>query len=282
VRRGDAATDLQRLIAGAVAQNSAEGDLLVVPDGLQELYLPYYAGRNNVASLTQAMAAGGGWPAACARLRGRVEQALASGYGALLAADAMRPAPAPPGEPPTMAERFRLAPEVVAGCYAPLAPMMTPLGLGAGLPAYSRIPAAQALADGPGWDFRRGRWGWRAQNAGPEAITAAGWALTPAADPAIISPPIALDAARYRAIELRLAATTASRDAQLFFLDASGRADEGRSLRWRLQAGPEPHTYRLELRGAPGWQGRLGGLRLDPVGAGDGGALTVEWIRLLP
>ncbi|MEI7772944.1 MAG: hypothetical protein WCI67_23340, partial [Chloroflexales bacterium] len=96
------------------------------------------------------------------------------------------------------------------------------------------------------------------------------------------SPPLEIDAARYGAIELRLAASTAARDAQIFFLAAGGQAGEGRSLRFRLQPGPAMHTYRLDLRGAPGWGGRVSGLRLDPVGAGDGGTVTVEAVRLLP
>ncbi|HMQ33586.1 MAG TPA: hypothetical protein PKD53_22835, partial [Chloroflexaceae bacterium] len=70
--------------------------------------------------------------------------------------------------------------------------------------------------------------------------------------------------------------------AQLFFRDAAGQVDEARSVRWRLEAGPGPHTYRLDLRDTPGWAGPVTGLRLDPVAAGDGGTVVVEWIRLLP
>lgn len=281
-RRGDAKTDLQRVVTDAIVQHSGAGDLLVVPDGLLELYLPYYADRTNVTSLNQAMTASGGdWPAACALLRGRVTQALESGYGVLLAAEAMRPIPAPPGEPPTMMERFGLTPGQVAECYAPLAPMMSSVGMGAGLPGYSRIPAAQAIADGDGWDFSRGAWGWRAANVGQSAISRAGWVQTPGVDPSMSSPLMDLAAERYGAIEIRMAATTAARDAQLFFLDPSGRADEERSLRFQLAPGGELHTYRLELRGAPGWSGQIGGLRLDPVGQGDGGTVTVASIRLL-
>jgi hypothetical protein len=93
---------------------------------------------------------------------------------------------------------------------------------------------------------------------------------------------MSIDAARYGTLELRMAASTAARDAQVFFLDGGGQASEDRSLHVQLQAGPAMHTYRLDLRGAPGWGGRLGGLRLDPVGTGDGGTVTVEAIRLLP
>jgi hypothetical protein len=282
-QRGDASGDLQRKITSALAARSAPGDLLVAPDGLLELYLPYYAGRENIVSLTQAMTASGGdWPAACAALRGRVELSLASGYAIIAAGDALRPAPAPPGEPPSMMERFRLTPDQVSACYAPLSPMFRGASLGPGLPDYRRIASAQELADGAGWDFRIGAWGWRAANVGSAALSAAGWTSIPGADPSLSSPPLAINAAHYGAVEVRLAAATAARDAQLFFLDAGGQASEERSLHFQLKPGPEMHTYRLDLRGAPGWSGRVGGLRLDPVGAGDGGTVTVESIRLLP
>lgn len=54
-RRGRMEYDRQRRIAAALAARSAPGDLLLVPDGLQELYLPYYEQRDNVLSLNQAL-----------------------------------------------------------------------------------------------------------------------------------------------------------------------------------------------------------------------------------
>jgi hypothetical protein len=215
-------------------------------------------------------------------LRGRVDLAISSGYAALVADEAMRPTPAPPGEPPSMMERFGLTPEQVGACYAPLAPMMAALNLGAGIPPYARIPSAQQFADGDGWDFTRGAWGWRAANIGSASVTEQGWAMIPALDSSISSPPLQIDVARYKAIHVRMAADTASRDAQIFFLDASGQADEERSLRWQLDSGPEMRTYRLNLGDTLGWGGQISGLRFDPVGAGDGGAVTVESIRLVP
>lgn len=281
-RRGDAERDLQRVTAAALAEHSAAGDLLIVPDGVLELYLPFYAGRPHVTSLNQAMRATGDWGAACQWLHTRIDTALASGYGVLIAAEAIRPVPAPPGEPPTPAERLGLDAATVAACYAPLQPALEPLTLAPGLAGYYRMPAAQTLADGPGWDFTRGQWGWRALNAEPAQSVLPGWALRPGVDPALISPPLSLATGRYRAIELRLASTTATRDAQLFFLDASGQTDERRSLRWTLAPGPEAHTYRFDLTDTPGWTGVVTGLRLDPVGAGDGGTVVVAWVRLLP
>ncbi|MCX7790762.1 MAG: DUF2723 domain-containing protein [Chloroflexaceae bacterium] len=281
-RRGDATRDLQRVTAAALAARSAPGDLLIVPDGVLELYLPFYVERPQAISLNQAMTATGAWPDACAWLHARIDTALGAGYAVLIAADAIWPLPSPPGEPPTPAERLGLNPETVAECYAPLQPGLAPLDLGPGLPAYYRLPAAQELAEGPGWDFTRGRWGWRVTGATPASSLQPGWALRPERDPALISPPLHLEPARFAALEVRLAADTAARDAQLFFLDRNGRADEARSLRWTLEPGPAAHTYRLDLRGAPGWEGVITGLRLDPVSAGDGGTVVVEWLRLAP
>ena len=282
LRRGDATRDLQRVTATALAAHSAPGDLLIVPDGVLELYLPFYVERPQAISLNQAMIATGAWPAACAWLHARIETALSAGYAVLIAADAIRPLPAPPGEPPTPAERMGLDPATVAECYAPLQPALEPLTPGPGLPAYYRLPAAQELANGPGWDFTRGRWGWRVTGAAPATSSQPGWALRPESDPTLISPPLRLEPARFTALEVRLAADTAARDAQVFFLDGNGQADEARSLRWRLEPGPAARTYRLDLRAAPGWEGVITGLRLDPVSTGDGGTVVVEWLRLAP
>jgi len=282
-RRGDAGRDLQRIAAAAVAAQSAPGDLIVAEDGLPELYLPFYAGRPNVFSLSQAMTAtGGDWEAACGLIRARIDAAQAGGYAVLIADAAIRPAPAPPGEPPTPAERLGLTPDTVAACYAPFAPALVPVDMGVGLPGYARMPSAQALADGPGWDFTRARWGWRAANVEPTTSALPGWAMRPLADPFVVSPPLSIDTARYSAIELRLATDTTARDAQLFLLDAAGQADEARSIRWELHPGPASQTYRLRLRGAPGWAGTISGLRFDPLGVGDGGTVVLESIRLLP
>ncbi len=282
IRRGDATRDLQRVRAAALAAHSAPGDLLIVPDGVLELYLPFYEGRPQALSLNQAMTAAGAWPAACAWLHERIDEALSSGYAVLIAADAIWPLPAPPGEPLTPAERMGLDPATVAECYAPLQPALESLVLAPGLPGGYRLPAAQELAHGPGWDFTRGRWGWRAINADPAMSDQRGWALRPGVDPALTSPPLHLEAARFTTLEVRLAADTVARDAQVFFLDGNGQADEARSVRWTLEPGPTARTYRLDLRDAPGWEGIITGLRLDPVSAGDGGTVVVEWLRLAP
>ncbi|NJN15349.1 MAG: DUF2723 domain-containing protein [Oscillochloris sp.] len=183
-QRGDPARDLQRQIAAALIERSNPGDLIVVPDGLLELYLPFYGGREQVAALTWAMLPGDGWPAACDRLQSRIEVALASGFAVLIATDAIRPTAAPPGQPPTMMERFGLTPDQIATCYAPYLPAATAMHLKADLPNYARIASAQELASGPGWNFIRSTWGWRAERVAFVTHDTQGWSLRPERDPA--------------------------------------------------------------------------------------------------
>lgn len=274
-QRGTAAYDLQRRIASALAQQSAPDDLLIVPDGLQELYLPYYEGRTNPLSLNHALfEQGNAWPAACAQVQGRIDAALASGAAVLVGAEVRAP-------DRRFLERFGLTQDQVASCFAPYVAGLAPVDLGAGLPAYDRLPSAQMLAEGAGWDFALGQWGWQAQQIGAARL-AGGWEFAPGIDPALISPPLRLDTARFQAIEVRMAAATAARDAQLFFLDEAGQADEARSLRWTLAPGTAAVTYRLPLQGQPGWTGIVTRLRLDPVSAGDGAWVRVEAVRLIP
>ncbi len=280
--RGDPTRDLQRRIAASLVDASNPGDLLIVPDGVLELYLPHYWQRDTVYSLNQAMTAGGGdWSVACQLIRRRIDTALMSGYAVFIADDARLPLPAPPDQPPTPAERFGLAAETVAACYTPFETMLRPLGWADDLPTYRMIPSATALAVGEGWDFRNGRWGWHATGVTTEAITATGWQMTPAIDPALLSPPVSFTLDRVTALEVRIATTTMARDAQLFLLDPAGQTSEELAVRFTLDRGSEMATYRIDLKGLTERLDRVGGLRFDPVGIGDGGTLIVESIRLI-
>ncbi len=281
-QRGDAGRDLQRQIAAALAANSQPGDLIIVPDGVLELYLPHYLGRTTVYSFNQAMAASGGdWSAACEDIQQRITIALTSGYAVLIAGEAQYPPPAPPGQPPTPVERFGLAPETVAACYTPVQPLLEPLPALDDLSPYQIIRRANDLAAGPGWDFRRGRWGWQISGVDADEQTVTGWRMTPTVDPALFSPPLLIAAADVAAIEIRLAATTAARDAQLFLLDPSGQTSEERSLRFTLDQSAAMITYRLDLADLPDPPDLIGRVRFDPVGVGDGGIVIVESIRLI-
>jgi hypothetical protein len=275
VRRGDAATDLQRRIARELGGHSRPADLLVIPDGLLELYLPYYEGHDNFLSLNQALFdANGNWEQACAMVRERADRALQAGAAVLIADEALRP-------PELLLRRHGLTQPQVDGCFALYQGTLQPLALEPGLPVYWRMPTGQELAEGDGWRFERFGLGWRATNVASEHFDR-GWRFVPGADPSLTSPLLDLVAGRYVAIEIRLANTTRAHDAQLFFAGSDGRIDEGRSVRWSLRPTSEAQTYRIDLAGQPGWAGTITRLRLDPVGVGDGGEIRMEWVRLLP
>jgi hypothetical protein len=273
-RRGDARTDLQRVIAQAVADGLRPADLALVPDGMLELYLPYYHAHANYLSLNQALFDNGGdWRQACGAVRQRIDAALQAGAAVVLADEVLHPA----GE---LLERHRLAQSQIDDCFESYRGALEPLGLPAPVPAYWRLPPAQALAERTGWRFTTFSAGWRAQNVTGERFDGS-WRFVPGVDPALLSPLLELDAGRYRAIEIRLANGTRARDAQLFYAGPDQAINETRMVRWTLRPGNAPATYLIDLRGAPGWDGTITRLRLDPVGLGNGGEIRVEWIRLV-
>lgn len=278
-RRGRMEYDRQRRIAAALAARSAPGDLLLVPDGLQELYLPYYEQRDNVLSLNQALFEhDGDWAAACRAVRQRITTTREHGFAVWI--DDVVLYPGSDRDETLLLERFRLMPQAVTQCFASYMPELSSQTI-AGYGIYHALPATQALLAGSGWDFAHSRQGWRASNIEHEHF-AAGWEFIPGIDPRLKSPPLQIDTRHYDTLVIDLAVTTEARDAQLFFYDEAGQIAEERSIHWTLQPGDEVITYRLELAGQPGWQGIVTGLRLDPVSVGDGGSVRVERVRLLP
>ncbi|WP_322816837.1 glycosyltransferase family 39 protein [Chloroflexus sp.] len=281
IERGAAERDLQQRIAAALAEISQPGDLIIVPDGVLELYLPHYWQHDNVYGLNQAMTASNSdWKAACARIQQRIEVTLTAGYAVIIADEAQRPSPAPPDQPPTPAERFGLNAETVASCYAPVQGMLRLAPLPTDLPVYRLIPRANEVAVSEGWDFRQGRWGWQVGGVEFDTLIKVGWHMIPSLDPMLISPPLLLTTADIEAIEVRLATTTTNRDAQIFVLDPAGQTAEDYSLRFVL-TGMEMTTYRLSFDEIRERLTQIGGLRFDPVALGDGGAVLVESIRLI-
>ncbi len=278
-RRGRMAYDRQRRIAAALAAHSAPGDLLLVPDGLQELYLPYYEQRDNVLSLNQALFEHeGDWAAACRAVRQRITITREHGFAVWI--DDVVLYPGSDRDETRLLERFRLTPQAVTQCFTPYMPELDP-HLVAGYGIYHALPAAQTLLERSGWDFAHSRQGWRASNIEHERFVT-GWEFIPGVDPQLKSPPLHIDTRRYNILEIDLAAATQDRDAQLFFYDEAGQVAEERSIRWTLPPGDAVITYRLELEGQPGWHGIVTGLRLDPVSVGDGRSVRVERVRLVP
>jgi hypothetical protein len=274
-RRGDPATDLQRLVAHELAARSQPADLLLVPDGLLELYLPYYEQHDNFLSLNQALFDNGDdWERACAAVRARVDTTLHAGATVYFSDETLRP-------PALLLERHHLQPAQVMACFAPYGGVLQFVPMPRSVPAYWRLTMSQERATERGWQFDSFSEGWQATNVQQE-LFAQGWHFVPGSDPALTSPLLDIDAARFTAIEIRMANGTAANDAQLFFAGPDGAISESRSVRWTLKPGSAATTYRIELAELPAWQGRITRLRLDPIGVGDGGQMRLEWVRLVP
>jgi hypothetical protein len=275
MRRGDPATDLQRLVARELAARSRPADLLLVPDGLLELYLPYYEQHDNFLSLNQALFDNGNnWERACAAVHERINTALHAGATVYLSDEILRP-------PALLLDRHHLQAAQVTACFAPYGSALQFVPMPRSVPAYWRLAMGQERAAGQGWRFDSFGEGWQAQNVQQE-LFAQGWHFVPGSDPALTSPLLEIDAASFTAIEIRMANGTAAHDAQMFFAGPDGAISEAQSVSWTLKSGPAAATYRIELDKLPGWQGRITQLRLDPVGVGDGGQMRLEWVRLVP
>jgi hypothetical protein len=274
-QRGDATTDLQRQIARELSAHSQPADLLLIPDGLLELYMPYYEHHDNFLSLNQVLFdAGDAWGPACATIQGRVDRALHAGAAVLIGDEVLRP-------PELLLRRHRLVQQQIDACFSVYQDAVQQLALAPSVPKYWRIATGQEFAQRDGWRFGRFGVGWQAANVADEQFDG-GWRFIPGVDSSLTSPLLELEARRYSAFEIRLSNATRARDAQLFFAGPSGQIEERYSVRWMLKPTSVPQTYRIALVGQPGWAGTITRLRLDPVGVGDGGEIRVEWVRLLP
>ncbi|RLT33855.1 MAG: DUF2723 domain-containing protein [Chloroflexi bacterium] len=268
--RGDAQTDLQRRIALAVAEASQPADLVLVPDGLQELYLPYYQHREHFLSVNAAIAAQGSWEAGCASIQESILQTHRAGAAVLLASDFLTPSE-------TMQQRYGLSPQAVSDCVADILPLLEDVPMPAGVPAHTRLPNAGALLSSDRWAVLTGTpLGWMWGNATPQPADA-GWQLGVSLDPSITTP--ILDRAMPKRVVMTIAATgTADRRGQLFVATALNQFDEAHAVAWTYGEGRQ--TIAIELGQISALPSRLIQLRIDPVADGAGGSVTLYGISL--
>lgn len=267
--RGDARRDLQRDIARAVAAHSQPADLLLIPDGLQELYLPYYEQRPHFLSINAVMAQSGAWAQACRTIHDAINQTQHAGAAVLMADDFLVPSL-------TMQQRFGLPPDAVRTCLASDMAAFEELTLPPPIPRHYLLPR-------PVIQLQRGAWrtlthapyGWVMQHA--RVLPDTPWVIAVDDDPAVISP--ILDMPLPDTIVIRMQADgTADQQAQLFVSDQIGQFSEAQSVRWTLRAGM--HDYTIDLRTIAQPPQRLVQLRLDPVGTGAGGSIHIAGLWL--
>ena len=279
-RRSDARQDLQRQLAEQVQRVSAPDDLIVVSGGVLELYLGYYEERRNVRTVNGAVfETDGDIPAAFARLREAIDTSLRADLTVLVQDEALRPIPDKNGVP-----RYPITQAQLDAFWQPYRAVFEPAVIYNAATHFWRIPSATSLAQQGGWRWQSFDWGWQATNAA-EARFEGSWCFNPQPDPILISPTVNIQAEKFRTLQVALRTTVRDQQAQLFYADAAGTMSDEHSVRWVLHGDGATHAYDVPLTNAPGWQGTVTRLRLDPVEFGDGTAATetcIESVRLLP
>ena len=99
-------------------------------------------------------------------------------------------------------------------------------------------------------------------------------------DPALSGPPLRLDAARYRRVEVRLRVSRAAM-AQLFWSTDFFATSEATSATFHTTIAGEFHTYTLDVAANPTWTGTVRSLRLDPTIL-PGVRIEVDYLRVVP
>lgn len=259
-RRGDAAFDLQRRISAAVRQVTVPSDLIIEPHGVLELYLPRYEERPNVRMIHRLFWQTGNKPNdALDFLRQEVETALHAGVAVLVSREGLnrRDVDIPRQQLDAFWQSYRevLQPAVTID----------------GTTHFWRIPSAPNIIARGGWQWTSIDWGWQGTNIAGSSIRD-GWCFNPQRDPMLVSPRLSINAESIRALEVTMSTVAPNQTAQLYYGGLDGQLAEEHSISWPVEGDGQFHTYRLPLVGAPGWDGTLTLLRLDPIALGDGTA----------
>jgi hypothetical protein len=284
--RGNEQRDVHRQLAHQLANQSNPRDLLIVSDGLQELYLPYYESHGNTWSLNQALFEHNGiWPAACTSMQQRIDTAVHRGVAVFLSDAVVHPPHEQTPFSDPILKRFNLSQQEITRCFESYLPGARLVEIGPELPSYYRIPAAQERADGAGWDFAHGPQGWQGRRISSQQFDG-GWEFLPGVDPQLISPVLSLDTAQYHAINIHMVATagtTITEKLELYFIDDQGHVDIPNVVERTLERDFDgvSKIYGITLEGRAGWEGTVTGFRLDPIGNGDGGRIRIERIQLI-
>ena len=133
------------------------------------------------------------------------------------------------------------------------------------------------------WSFGTSRNCWFLRGGAIDrAFSAPGaWITTALDDPQVVSPPLAIDAARYAGVRLRLANTSGNRNGRVYFSTGSGFS-EPRSMGFDIPNDGQYHDREVDFSLTGEWSGVITQLRIDLVEAGAGAAVGLASISLIP
>ncbi len=269
-QRGDASQDLQRTIAATVAAQSTPGDLLLIPDGLQELYLPFYHRREHFMSVNATIAQNGDWPNACTAIQQRIDVSQRAGAQIIIASDFLIPTE-------TMQQRFGLLSTSVTDCLNDTLSMIDPIPVTTPVPAHFRIATpAQQLTAGAWQQPGTPLLGWQATNI-EVAHSNIPWRFVARLDPNLVSPILDIPLPKTITFDMEVH-HTADLYAQVFVSDTINSFSEAQSVSWQLREGR--HSYTITLNELPVAPTRLVQFRLDPVADGADGEIVVYGISI--
>jgi hypothetical protein len=256
VARGDPANDFYRKQVKALVKVTDPSDLMLIPNGMLEMYLTYYEQRTNHLSIHRCMAeTGGDWQHAQQNMKQRIDSALETGSAVVISDEVLSP-------PSALLALHHLDATDIAGLFNSIVAVAEPLPLSPELPHYWQIPQAQSLVSQSGWRFSTMSLGWRASFA-RQALLDAGWLLTSDQNLQMISPPFATPMEGL-AIEITLWSDR-NGTGNVFHAAPGNPFTTENVLPWSISTGEQ--VYVLPTTGFPPILGRL---RLDPlVGAQD-------------
>ncbi|MEN6403285.1 MAG: beta-galactosidase [Armatimonadia bacterium] len=143
------------------------------------------------------------------------------------------------------------------------------------------LAATAAFAQAPVWRFDKDGdlQGWTYSNFESVTVKDGFVNMVTKYDPIFASPPVEIDANRYKIIEFRLQSSVTD-GGEVFWHAAGQPYTEKQMSRHTVVGTNEPRVYRVDMSTQPTWQGVITGLRFDFIDA-SGATLALDYIRLL-
>jgi hypothetical protein len=125
-------------------------------------------------------------------------------------------------------------------------------------------------------------WSWNS-TAGDQGVSAGTWNLAPSGiDPMLTGPTFSESADLARIIEIRMSSTETNTSGQVFWTVAGDAGFSAqRSRAFTLLNDGQFHDYWFNFSADPDWTDTITQLRLDPVAHGNGGDVSIDFIRLM-